>query len=69
MSNPFENRSPSLRGPATDLVPVVPSDLSDLPTWLCHCMWKPVAPFRLSAWPGVFVPLRLPTTRFFRWVC
>ncbi|MCK0171535.1 hypothetical protein MWU53_10740 [Aliiroseovarius sp. S1123] len=31
MSNPFENRSPSLRGPATDLVPVVPSDLSDLP--------------------------------------
>ncbi|SPF78777.1 hypothetical protein ALP8811_02709 [Aliiroseovarius pelagivivens] len=31
MSNPFENRSPSLRGPATDIEPVLPSDLSDLP--------------------------------------
>lgn len=31
MSNPFENRSPSLRGPATDLEPVLPSDLGSLP--------------------------------------
>lgn len=31
MSNPFENRMPSLRGPATDMEPVLPSDLSDLP--------------------------------------
>ena len=31
MSNPFENRLPSLRGPATDIEPVLPSDLSDLP--------------------------------------
>ena len=31
MSNPFENRSPSLRGPATDMEPILPSDLSILP--------------------------------------
>ncbi|SMR82201.1 hypothetical protein SAMN04488030_2544 [Aliiroseovarius halocynthiae] len=31
MSNPFENRSPSLRGPATDIEPVLPSDVTDLP--------------------------------------
>jgi hypothetical protein len=31
MSNPFENRMPSLRGPATDMEPILPSDLSDLP--------------------------------------
>lgn len=31
MSNPFENRSPSLRGPATDMEPILPSDLGDLP--------------------------------------
>lgn len=31
MSNPFESRSPSLRGPATDMEPVLPSDLSGLP--------------------------------------
>lgn len=30
MSNPFENRSLSLRGPATDMVPVSPSDSADL---------------------------------------
>lgn len=31
MSNPFENRSLSLRGPATDMAPVSPSDMVDLP--------------------------------------
>lgn len=31
MSNPFENRSPSLRGPATDMEPILPSDLGILP--------------------------------------
>ncbi|MFV2051283.1 spike base protein, RCAP_Rcc01079 family [Aliiroseovarius sp. YM-037] len=29
MTNPFENRAPSLNGPATDLVPVTPSDSVD----------------------------------------
>ena len=31
MTNPFENRSPSLNGPATDLMPVIPSNSDDLP--------------------------------------
>jgi hypothetical protein len=31
MSDPFKNRSPSLNGPATDLIPVTPSDSVDLP--------------------------------------
>ena len=31
MSNPFANRVPPLSGPATDLVPVTPSDATDLP--------------------------------------
>lgn len=31
MSNPFDSRSPSLSGPATDLQPVTPDDISDLP--------------------------------------
>ncbi len=26
MSNPFANRSPSLSGPATDIIPVIPDD-------------------------------------------
>ncbi|MCI2395670.1 hypothetical protein [Aliiroseovarius sediminis] len=30
MTNPFENRSLSLRGPATDMAPVTPSDAVDL---------------------------------------
>lgn len=30
MTNPFENRSLSLRGPATDMAPVTPSDALDL---------------------------------------
>ena len=30
MSNPFENRAPSLAGPATDIVPVTPDDGADL---------------------------------------
>lgn len=29
--NPFENRALSLNGPATDIVPVTPSDTIDLP--------------------------------------
>lgn len=29
MTNPFENRAPSLNGPATDLAPVTPSDSVD----------------------------------------
>ena len=29
--NPFENRSLALSGPATDAMPVVPDDVSDLP--------------------------------------
>jgi len=31
MTNPFKNRMPSLNGPATDLLPVVPSDSASLP--------------------------------------
>jgi len=30
MSNPFSGRTLSLSGPATDILPVVPSDLTDL---------------------------------------
>ncbi len=30
MNNPFENRTSSLSGPATDLLPVTPDDLIDL---------------------------------------
>ncbi len=30
MTNPFENRSLSLRGPATDMAPITPSDTADL---------------------------------------
>ncbi len=30
MSNPFKSRALSLNGPATDIVPVVPSDAADL---------------------------------------
>ena len=30
MGNPFDNRAASLSGPATDLVPVTPSDTQDL---------------------------------------
>lgn len=29
--NPFENRSLALSGPATDALPVIPDDVSDLP--------------------------------------
>jgi len=32
MTNPFENRAPSLTGPATDIAPVTPNDGSDLAT-------------------------------------
>lgn len=31
MTNPFSNRSLSLSGPATDIVPVTPDDATDLP--------------------------------------
>lgn len=31
MTNPFKNRMPSLNGPATDLLPVTPSDSATLP--------------------------------------
>lgn len=31
MSNPFLNRTPSLNGPALDIIPVAPSDATDLP--------------------------------------
>ncbi|MBK1634213.1 spike base protein, RCAP_Rcc01079 family [Rhodovulum adriaticum] len=31
MKNPFERRSPSLDGPATDILPVTPDDAADLP--------------------------------------
>lgn len=31
MTNPFASRAPSLSGPATDMVPVTPSDGSNLP--------------------------------------
>ncbi len=30
MNNPFENRTSSLSGPATDIIPVTPSDVADL---------------------------------------
>ena len=30
MTNPFQSRSPDLGGPATDIVPVMPSDTVDL---------------------------------------
>jgi hypothetical protein len=32
MYDPFKSRTPSLNGPATDLLPVTPSDTQDLPT-------------------------------------
>ena len=31
MTNPFSNRVPSLNGPASDMAPVTPSDVTDLP--------------------------------------
>jgi len=31
MTDPFKNRAPNLNGPATDLMPVTPSDTTDLP--------------------------------------
>lgn len=31
MTNPFENRTSSLAGPATDIIPVTPDDTTDLP--------------------------------------
>lgn len=31
MTNPFQNRTASLSGPATDIMPVVPDDANDLP--------------------------------------
>jgi len=30
LTNPFENRTSSLSGPATDIVPVTPDDLTDM---------------------------------------
>lgn len=30
MTNPFENRTSSLSGPATDIVPVTPDDVNDM---------------------------------------
>ncbi len=30
MTNPFENRTSSLTGPATDILPVTPDDVTDL---------------------------------------
>ncbi len=30
MSNPFANRTPSLSGPATDIIAVTPDDVTDL---------------------------------------
>ncbi|KFE35573.1 spike base protein, RCAP_Rcc01079 family [Thioclava atlantica] len=32
MTNPFHNRTPSLSGPALDIVPVTPDDATDLAT-------------------------------------
>lgn len=32
MTDPFATRTPSLSGPATDIMPVTPSDSTDLPT-------------------------------------
>lgn len=31
MNDPFKNRSLNLSGPATDIVPITPSDAADLP--------------------------------------
>jgi hypothetical protein len=31
LNNPFENRTPSLAGPATDILPVTPDDLIEMP--------------------------------------
>ena len=31
MTNPFENRTSSLSGPATDIIPVTPDDIVDMP--------------------------------------
>ena len=31
MSNPFENRTSALSGPATDILPVTPDDVTELP--------------------------------------
>lgn len=31
MTNPFENRTSSLAGPATDILPVSPDDVTELP--------------------------------------
>lgn len=31
MTNPFQNRTPSLSGPATDILPVTPDDTIDMP--------------------------------------
>jgi len=31
LNNPFENRTSSLSGPATDIIPVTPDDVTDLP--------------------------------------
>lgn len=31
MTNPFENRTSSLAGPATDIQPVTPDDVTELP--------------------------------------
>jgi len=32
LTNPFQNRTSSLSGPATDILPVTPDDAIDLPT-------------------------------------
>lgn len=32
MTDPFKNRAPNLNGPATDIWPVTPSDVADLPS-------------------------------------
>lgn len=32
MQDPFKSRAPNLNGPATDILPVVPSDVTDLPS-------------------------------------
>lgn len=29
MTDPFKNRAPNLNGPATDIIPVIPSDVTD----------------------------------------
>lgn len=31
MTNPFENRTSSLAGPATDILPVTPNDVTEMP--------------------------------------